>query len=379
MANLLISDNDIVSIIADTEALVLGLAKDTLAKGEGSKSASASDGGSASGGGFPPADGGSASASPADAGDPSSPPAAPVASAAASPDPAAAAPASASAPAPGVPGADPSASGAPAPGAPGADPAAAGGDPLTAPGVVDHQALVAEMARMDPAHVAEILEACKEVLLTSQPPGGAPAPSPMEPSAPPAGLAQSEVGDGGLDAGVPTGAKHNGPTNPTTTHLDEVASNGGKPLAPGHGTASEGGKVMSPPKDNSGNGTASTLRTTSQTPEGTLKSEAVNAELAALRKANADLNQKVEQLIGLTTELVEKPIRKAITGLDYVNPRGTGNTPAQPVGKSLSKAEITARLNEKIRENGFSKADRELVNAYYDNQINVSKIEHLLK
>jgi translation initiation factor IF-2 len=373
---MLISDNDIVSIIADTEALVSGLVKDTLAKGEGSKSASASDGGSASGGGFPPADGGDAgSASPADAGDPSSPPAAPVASAAASPDPAAAAPASAApaapgAPAPGAPAADPSAAGAPAPGA---------ADPLTAQGPGDHQALVGELARMDPAHVAEILEACKEVLLTSQPPGGAPAPSPMEPSAPPAGLAQSEVGDGGLDAGVPAGAKHNGPTNPTTTHLDEVASNGGKPLAPGHGTASEGGKVLSPPKDNSGNGTASTLRTTSQTPEGTLKSEAVTAELASLRKANADLSQRVEQLIGLTTEILEKPMRKAVTGLDYVNPRGTAGTPAQPQSKSLSKAEITTRLNEKIRENGFSKADRELVNAYYDNQVPVSKIEHLLK
>lgn len=250
---------------------------------------------------------------------------------------------------------------------------------------------MAEFAQMPLEQVAQILEAAKQVLLSAQPPGGAPSPSPTDPSASPQGLAdpsagqgapapqglaQSEVGDGGLDAGVPAGAKHNGPSNPTTTHLEQVASNGGS-LTGSHATASAGGKVLSPPKDNSGNGTASTLATTSQTPEGTLKSE-VNAELETLRKANKELEARFERLTGVVTELVEKPIRKAITGMDYVSIRGGAPAQAAKASESLNRAEITRRLNEKVQDPSLTKHDRELITDAYETR-NFSKIEHLLK
>jgi hypothetical protein len=261
----------------------------------------------------------------------------------------------------------------------------------------DHEALVSEFAKMPPEHVAQILEAAKQVLLAQQPAGAGPAPSPNDPSAPPAGLAQSEVGEGGLDAGVPAGqGGKQVPANGKASGLQEVASNGGKPMSGGqpesgnmHSNLSgdggvktnttvkaEGGNVLSPPPESgdmhanlSGDGGVKT-NTTIQTH----KAE-VDAELAQLRKANEDLNLKLERLIGITQEIVEKPVRKAVTGLDY-SPKPTQG---QAAPLPTSPKEITRRLTEKVQDPSLSKSDRQLINDFYDRRIDVSKIEHLLK
>lgn len=282
----------------------------------------------------------------------------------------------------------------------------------------DHEALVAEFAKMPPEHVAMILEAAKQVLLSAQPPGGAPpagdAPAPaQDPSAPPAGLAQSEAsahsGIGDKSDAVPAGAEHKAPGNAQAS-FPGTANNGQSPMHPGSESGNMHAKLASPADHienhlgapaaksaadggpmNPGRETASThvpdssmLRTTSQAPEGGLhgaarKSE-VDAELAELRKANSDLNAKLERLIGVTTDLVERPVRKAITGMEYVSIRGTpGQDPAANAPKRMAPQEITNRLAEVVRNPRLTKSDRELINDYYDHRVDVSKIEHLLK
>jgi hypothetical protein len=113
------------------------------------------------------------------------------------------------------------------------------------------------------------------------------------------------------------------------------------------------------------------LGTSTQTPEtATLKSE-VAAQFAALEARH-------ERLISVVQELVEKPMRKAITGLDIGSfvgkPVGVGPTPAE----SLTKAEVTKRLMAKVSDPSLSKSDRELVNAFYDRQVGLTQIAHLL-
>jgi hypothetical protein len=262
----------------------------------------------------------------------------------------------------------------------------------------DHEALVAEFSKMDPKHVAQIAEAAQQVLMAMQPAGGSPSPSPMEPSAPPAGLAQSEVGDGGLDGGKPAGAASPAPGN-TPASFPKTDNSGQSPMHPSGEGGNMHAKLASPsnlvptstfksdpgpmnPGPETGKTSvpnSSMLGTTSQAPEGGLggaarKSEA-DARIATLEKANQDLNLKLEQLIGLTTELVEKPIRKAITGLDY-SPK-----PSQTPSKATptSREEVTRRLNEKVRDPSLSKADRQTINDFYDGRVGLAKIEHLLK
>jgi hypothetical protein len=267
----------------------------------------------------------------------------------------------------------------------------------------DHEALVAEFAQMPPEQVAQILEAAKQVLLSAQPPGGAPSPSPTDPSAAPQGLAQSEVGDGGLDAGVPSGPANEKPSE-TKPGFPGTANNGGSPMHPGTETGNMHAKLASPSNlvptstlkgetdggpMNPGRETgatrvpdASMLGTTTQTPDGGFHSPArkseVDAELETLRKANKELEARFEGLVGVVTELVEKPIRKAITGIDYVNIRGVQAAPAASLSKSLDRAEITKRLNEKVKDPSLTKHDRELITDAYETR-NFSKIEHLLK
>jgi hypothetical protein len=264
----------------------------------------------------------------------------------------------------------------------------------------DHEALVSEFAKMPPEHVAQILEAAKQVLLAQQPAGGAPAPSPMEPTSAPTGLAQSEVGEGGLDGGVPAGqggkqVPPQGPEHATTQN------NGQSPMHPGaesgkmHATLaspsnlvptstlkSDGGPMNPGPETGKMRvSDASMLGTSTQTPEGGLhgaarKSE-VDAELASLKKANQELNAKLERLIGVTTEMVERPVRKAITGFDiaYLGKPTAGGTSSP----RLSREQITQKLNEKARDPSLSKGDRQLINDFYDRNVNLEKIEHLLK
>lgn len=96
------------------------------------------------------------------------------------------------------------------------------------------------------------------------------------------------------------------------------------------------------------------------------------AKSEGLSKAEADdLRAQIEGLTKAVTIVLGAPQRKAVTSLAFL-------AKSEEPAKTLSKAEVDAKLKDKIRTN-LSKSDRALINQFTLNQIDVSKIEHLLK
>ncbi len=77
-------------------------------------------------------------------------------------------------------------------------------------------------------------------------------------------------------------------------------------------------------------------------------------------------------------EVVAKPIRKSIKGLSDLKFIERSEEVKGPAAASLTKAEVTAKLREKVREGKLSKSDKDLVSKYTVGGVDVSKIEHLL-
>lgn len=90
---------------------------------------------------------------------------------------------------------------------------------------------------------------------------------------------------------------------------------------------------------------------------------------AELKKTQDLLNG----LAALTTKIVERPVRKAVTALSQV-----AETKPKIDPSKLSKTEVIARLNEKTRNGELKKSDRELITSYCVGSVDVSKIAHLL-
>ena len=82
------------------------------------------------------------------------------------------------------------------------------------------------------------------------------------------------------------------------------------------------------------------------------------------------LEAQIEALTKAVSLIVERPIRKAMTGADFTS---------QPEQKLMTKSEITAKLAEKTADPKLSKNDRSLVNDFYDGRVGFDKIAHLLK
>jgi hypothetical protein len=248
----------------------------------------------------------------------------------------------------------------------------------------DMEALCAEFAKMPPEHVQAILQAAQHVLQAQQPapaaePSAPPAPMDAGSAAPPmdagsapamkaeegAGKAKIEAaaGKGGGqpadDLGAPSGPMNQKPSE--SVHAVPQEANGDPQKA-----ASNGGGVLSPEKTPAGEFKAKLLSPNQKSEQ--------DEKFAQLQKANEELSARIESLIGITTALVEKPIRKAVTGLDYV-----AKPVDAPASKNLSKTEVTKRLTEKASDPKLSKSDRELINNFYDHKVGLEKIEHLLK
>lgn len=104
-----------------------------------------------------------------------------------------------------------------------------------------------------------------------------------------------------------------------------------------------------------------------------LEIELLKAELKSTKELLASQGQAVDKLVDVLT----KPMRKSIKNISEVafidkNAEKVSNA------KGLSKDEITARLREKARTN-LTKSDRDLINGYSLGQVDVSKIDYLLK
>ncbi len=113
-----------------------------------------------------------------------------------------------------------------------------------------------------------------------------------------------------------------------------------------------------------------------------MKSEKTDRAVALVKKeadeAKAELAEVKKSMEAVTKAfelLLKKPVRQAVTGKDMVTMAKSEQ--AVDVSK-LSKAEITAKLGRITRDPKLEKSDRNLVNDFYNNKVNVDAIAHLL-
>lgn len=114
-------------------------------------------------------------------------------------------------------------------------------------------------------------------------------------------------------------------------------------------------------------------------PKGKITNGPDRLEAIAVHKSEEDfksLNDKVDLLSKALHEIVGKPIRKAVTEIPY---NGKPQTEVNAESKSLTKSEITAKLNTVSRNPSLAKSDRQRINSFYDGTITVDGIKDLLK
>ena len=102
----------------------------------------------------------------------------------------------------------------------------------------------------------------------------------------------------------------------------------------------------------------------------------LKAELDAVKAANSELKKNFEGVIeALKARFVKKPAapkQKAITELGVL---------AKTEGKEdaeLSREQVIKKLGEKAKDPSLKKSDRDLINAYCYNKVNVTAIKHLI-
>jgi len=92
-------------------------------------------------------------------------------------------------------------------------------------------------------------------------------------------------------------------------------------------------------------------------------------------KSEADLQMQVEKLTSVLSLFIGKPIQKAVTGTSYV----AKSEETEVSHKSITPAQVTAKLSQLTRSPDLKKSDRDLVNGYYEGTVKVDAIAHLLK
>lgn len=124
-----------------------------------------------------------------------------------------------------------------------------------------------------------------------------------------------------------------------------------------------GKKEMSEPKANGEN------------PLHVKKSEAESKAEAKVE----ELEKMVDGLVKAVDLLTQTPLRKAVTAVAHLpKNEGEGNGSKKDVA-DLSKAEVDAKLKEKVRDPKLSKSDRDLINSYCYGNLKLEKIAHLLQ
>jgi hypothetical protein len=105
--------------------------------------------------------------------------------------------------------------------------------------------------------------------------------------------------------------------------------------------------------------------------------ELLKSELSTAQAEKEDLKKSLDMVTEILAKMVKKtvPSAKAVTTLDVIEK-------SEPVEKvqSLTKSEITAKLNVAASRPDLAKSDREAINAFYLSQTpNLESISHLLK
>lgn len=98
--------------------------------------------------------------------------------------------------------------------------------------------------------------------------------------------------------------------------------------------------------------------------------------MSEMSKSEAeDIKAQLAEMTKIVNLFVGQPIRKAVTGASYVA-KSEENTVEV---KSITPAQITAKLAQLTRSPELKKSDRDLVNGYYEGVVKVDAIAHLLK
>lgn len=104
----------------------------------------------------------------------------------------------------------------------------------------------------------------------------------------------------------------------------------------------------------------------------------LKSEVAALKAANEELKKNQESIVAaLAKKFAPKqttaPKQKAITELGALNKSET-----KDVSSEMSDAQVRKALGEKAKDPTLKKSDRDLINAYCYNKVDVSAVKHLI-
>lgn len=104
-----------------------------------------------------------------------------------------------------------------------------------------------------------------------------------------------------------------------------------------------------------------------------------------LVQENENLKKSVEKLLAVLTDKVKQssvPQQKAITSIEYIKKsEGEEEVVSEKSGldiTKLSKSEVIAKLRERARSEDLTKSDREKIDAYVLNNIDINEIKNLL-
>lgn len=107
------------------------------------------------------------------------------------------------------------------------------------------------------------------------------------------------------------------------------------------------------------------------------KIETVAKSEKSLSKSEKDELLALREQVALQDklfELLNTPVRKAVTAVDYV-----AKSDVSAEKRVLSKSEVTEKLKVVTADPKLAKSDRELVNRFYSGTVSIDQIEHLLK
>jgi hypothetical protein len=106
-------------------------------------------------------------------------------------------------------------------------------------------------------------------------------------------------------------------------------------------------------------------------PEGTPLAKSEDAQ--KIEKLEHGLNKAMRAI-----EILSTPMRKSLTGTDFVPKPGAGEKPLRKA-EQMSKTEITQVLTAKAADPKLSKADRDQINQYMFGVAELKDIQHLLE
>jgi hypothetical protein len=94
-------------------------------------------------------------------------------------------------------------------------------------------------------------------------------------------------------------------------------------------------------------------------------------EIEGLKALAKSQDEAMERLTKILTKVLEQPLRKAVTSVAHL--------PKADEKKELTKESIHGRLKELSAKPDLKKADRQLINDFYDGRVKADKLAPLFE